>query len=114
MTKAENCSESICSRTKMSILTKKFHGMPFLLQWKSLCISGAMHLNLFCLNLYRLPLSLGFYQGSFDAKARAGGNQFHDLLRKLSHFSNYLYIVNDAAIVDGNEGNVFVATFSSY
>ena len=110
MTDTEHGAKGIRTGTQMSDLAQELHRMPFLLQRIHRGIGRTIHLNLGGLNLHALPFSLRTRQDSVYAHARARGNRLQELIAKLIHVYDNLYVMNGRSIVQRDKTYLLAAT----
>ena len=94
VTNTEYRSKCIRTRTQMSDLTQKLHGVSLFLQRISSWISRTEDLNLGSLYLHALPLALGLCQDTVYADTSSRGNRFQELITQFIYIHNDLNIIN--------------------
>ena len=87
--------------------------MAFLLQGVGVGVGFAIEDDISGLNLYRLTCALRGDECAVDTDAGTGGDASQQVLVEVGKVDNNLYVINRGAVVEGYEGNVFVATFGS-
>ena len=110
VTNTEYRSKCIRTRTQMSDLTQKLHGVSLFLQRISSWISRTEDLNLSSLYLHALPLALGLCQDTVYADTSSRGNRFQELITQFIYIHNDLNIINCRTVIQGDKIHLFATT----
>ena len=113
MANAEDGTESVGAQTQMGVLTHVFERLSLLLHGV-IAAASAVYFDTSGLDFGGLSRTLTFYQRAFNAKARAGGDEFEQFAVKLLNVGHNLYILDGRSVVEGDETYAFAAATGAY
>ena len=110
---AEDGAECVGAQTQMGVLTHVFERLSLLLHGV-IAAASAVHFDASGLDFGGLSRTLTFYQRAFNAKARAGGDEFEQFGIKLLNVGHDLYVFDGRSVVEGDEAYAFAAAAGAY
>ena len=114
MAYTEHCAERVGARTQMRFLAQELQSVALLLQGICGRVGGAVQFELIGLHLYALSFAGTWRQYALHVDGAAGGDGLQIVLRSLRQVEHYLQVVDGAAVVQGHELHVLVATAGTH
>ena len=108
VTEAEHGTESVGARAQVCDGAQVFHTQSFLLQRVLFRVGCAVHQNAVGLNLAGLSGAHTLDERSFAADTRTRGHGLQLLFAEFSKVRHNLDVLDGAAVIEGNETDVFV------
>ena len=113
MADTEHGAESVGTRAQVGYFAQEFERMAFLLQRVRFGIGGAVDLDRRSLYFDGLAGAERFDQRAGDFDATAGGDLLEEVFVEFGYVGYDLDIMDDRAVVDGDESYVFISSFGS-
>ena len=113
MADTEHGAESVGTRAQIGYFAQEFERMAFLLQRVRFGIGGAVDLDRRSLYFDGLAGAERFDQRAGDFDATAGGDLLEEVFVEFGYVGYDLDIMDDRAVVDGDESYVFISAFGS-
>src|SRR5574344_730311 len=111
---AAHSAKGVGAEAQVANLAQKFHAVAFLLQGVCVGVGFAVEENVSGLNFHRLSGAHRLHQFTVYREAGARGDAAKEVFVEMSEVDNDLDIVDGRTVVEGNEGNVFVAAFGAH
>ena len=112
MAQAHDGAEGVGAQAQVAYLAQELHRVAFLLQGVGVGVGLAVDDDVLGLHLDGLSRALALHQRALHADAGAGADVLQ-LFLKLGGVGHHLYVVDDGAVVDGQEGDVLVAALGA-